>query len=311
MTQTHYPGYIYRMIHIDNMSHILDNGLYSPLHSKAALNYTEIGDPALIRERSGKPVPIAPGGVFPEFVSFYFGGRMPMLWSMLHAHELLLKRHHASEEGWFHRFNVRGTHQRHQREIVFIACGFQKVVDTCPEWCFTDGHACSPRTQFYNDLADLSRLDWRMIERHDLSRNWESERRRQAEFLVKGFVPVTCIDHLVVRYKEQKEQLEELVRSKGLSIPVIVDIYPKLFFFDEGKTIGQLIPMRVFNAETMEEADDSMMEVLESQSQVLGQVRDVEQELSYIGDSWDAEQEQEWLMEQFEEKYRRSLDDTE
>ena len=311
MNETHCPEYIYRMTHIDNINYILSTGLCSPLHRQAALNYTEIGDPVLIRERSGKPVPIAPGGVIPEYVSFYFGGRMPMLWAILHAHELLFKRYQSSEVGWLHRFEAPGTNQRHQQEIVFVACNFQKVVDTCPEWCFTDGHVSSPRTHFYNDLADLARLDWRAIERHDTSGNWESARRRQAEFLVKGLVPVGCIDHLVVRYPKQKEQLEGLLKGKGLSIPVIVDSWPKLFFKEEGLTIGQLIPLGAPSSATTEEEDDCLMEALELQSRVLGQVQDVEPELSYIGDSWDAEREEELAMEHFEEMYRRFQEETE
>ena len=301
-----HPEYIYRIVHINNVNYLLGEGMCSPQHRKAAMNYTQIGDPALIRVRSRKEVPIAPGGMMSEYVPFYFGGKMPMLWSMLHVHEILFKRYQEKESGWPQRFDARGTFLRHQSELVIIACKFQKVLELCPEWCFTDGHATSPRTHFYNDLADLARLNWYLIDNPHRSRDWEADRVRQAEFLVRDEVPVACIDHLVIRYEEQQAGLEKLIKVKGLSILVQVDYYPHLFFEKEGKTIQQLVPYTLDVSATDEENDYGMLETLHLQGLILGETSEPELE----PDEWDAIQDDETAMELFEEKLSKAMEES-
>ncbi|RHP60502.1 DUF4433 domain-containing protein [Bacteroides sp. OF04-15BH] len=45
-----------------------------------------------------------------------------------------------------------GVRSYPQEDIIFICCKIGKIIDFTNEWCFTDGHAKSRITEFYNDL---------------------------------------------------------------------------------------------------------------------------------------------------------------
>ena len=71
---------IYRIVHIDNVEHLLKNGMYHRGHANADPNYINIGDSDLIAQRHDYPVGInPPGGALGEYVPFYFGPLSPML----------------------------------------------------------------------------------------------------------------------------------------------------------------------------------------------------------------------------------------
>jgi hypothetical protein len=86
------------------------------------------------------------------------------------------------------------------------------IVDNCPEWCFTDGHAKNHLTKFFNNLDKLDDLDWEMIRSqywHNTEEDYDRIRRKQAEFLVKSHVPATCICGLIVLSKSSKRNHAE------------------------------------------------------------------------------------------------------
>ncbi len=80
---------VYRMTHIDNIPHILKNGIThrnSPNHNP---NYISIGDISLIYTRDNKQVIVdngdfldfdAPKITLGQYIPFYFGVKMPMLY---------------------------------------------------------------------------------------------------------------------------------------------------------------------------------------------------------------------------------------
>lgn len=75
--------YAFRLTHIDNIQHVLSNGLVrasSPLRSD---NYLPIGDSKVIKIRGNRVV----GGYrLSEYVPFYFGPRSPMLYVIQHGY---------------------------------------------------------------------------------------------------------------------------------------------------------------------------------------------------------------------------------
>lgn len=48
-------------------------------------------------------------------------------------------------------------------------------------------------------------------------------RKKQAEFLVKDFLPVSCIGCLGVRNEERKVDVKLILESLNLNIPIYVD----------------------------------------------------------------------------------------
>jgi len=81
--------YIYRMTHIDNIPNILKIGIIHKNSQNSDPNYVPIGDVSLIDTRNTKKVSIdsgdilnfeAPSIVLGDFIPFYFGIKMPMLY---------------------------------------------------------------------------------------------------------------------------------------------------------------------------------------------------------------------------------------
>lgn len=198
---------VFRIVHIDNVEYLLSHGMYHRNHSNSDPNYINIGDSTLIAQRNNYPVSInPPNGNLGEYVPFYFGPLSPMLLNI--------------------KTGYRGIRQRSQGEIVYIVCRVNTIAQSCEQWCFTDGHAKNSISGFYNDLVRLSEVDWNMVTERHWSNNeddFDRMRRKQAEFLVKYHVPVSCISSIVVLNEIKKTIIEEIVNKLGLEIPVIVN----------------------------------------------------------------------------------------
>lgn len=209
------PLYIYRMIHFKNLEYILTNGICSSKHPNADPNYINIGDSSLIKQRDEYSVGInPPGGTLGEYIPFYFAGQTPMLYR--------IKKGYSVEK-------------YPQEDIIFICCDTETISEHTNSWCYTDGHAKSKITEFFNDFAYLNRIDWKAVH----ARYWKNDesdmdrtRKKQAEFLVKDFIPVNCIHSIIVRNEQKEVEIQQLLKKLDLDIPVEVDTNNKLYYND-------------------------------------------------------------------------------
>lgn len=204
--------HLFRMTHIDNLRIILRDGMYAP-NARRYPDYINIGDESLIEQRGEFHVPIAPGGVLTDYVPFYFGGHSPMLLNI--------------------KTGYRGITQRDQREIVYLCTHINTVTQACPEYCFTDGHAKDRLTAYFNNLADLDKVDWKAV---DLT-YWTSTeegpdnmRRKQAEFLVKTYVPLSCLLGIIVLDDSAAQVVNTIMKETGTSLPVYIDNKRKYYY---------------------------------------------------------------------------------
>lgn len=200
------------MTHIDNLPIILRDGMYAP-NVKTYPEYINIGDVSLIEQRGVFYVPISPGGVLAEYVPFYFGGHSPMLLNIKTGH--------------------RGVQKREQREIVFLCTHIDIVTQVCPEFCFTDGHAKDRMTAFFNNLVDLDKVDWTAVEEqywYSTEDKPDRMRRKQAEFLIKTHVPISCISGIIVLDEVAKEKVEQMMMAAGIILPIFVDTKRKYYY---------------------------------------------------------------------------------
>jgi hypothetical protein len=158
---------------------------------------------------SGKIIPLGinpPGGMLGEYIPFYFGPLSPMLLNIATGY--------------------RGIQQRPQSEIVYICCAIDDIEERCTEWCFTDGHAKNNITEFYNDLQSLDQVDWDIVgERywHNTEEDYDRMRRKQAEFLVKEYVPAECISEIVVFDGKTLKLVQKLVKQNQPQIAVSIN----------------------------------------------------------------------------------------
>ena len=187
--------YLYRMTHIENIPHILQFGIVHHSSSNRNPNFVSIGDWSLIDYRSKKPVFVGNKTIIlGDFIPFYFGVRMPMLYVIQHGGNFVEKARKAEE-------------------IVYVVVPLEKIVGSGSLYYFSDGHATDSLTTFYdaNSIKELpSIIDWDAVK----SRFWSGDgietdikRRKQAEFLVKEDLPANSIVGFVCYNDKAKNQL--------------------------------------------------------------------------------------------------------
>jgi len=163
------PTPIYRLIHIDNLPVVLRRGaLHAPNHVPGdGLPYRTIHNVDIQRQRRATPIPRGPGGFIHDYVPFYFGPRSPMLYQ-LHT-------------GW-----VEG-YDGGQEPLLYLVSTVEKVARSGIPFVFSDGHGIAAYTRWYDDLAEMVRVDWNMVYNRswrDTVEDMDRQRRKQAEFMV-------------------------------------------------------------------------------------------------------------------------------
>lgn len=205
--------WLFRMVHHNNIGHILQNGIHTQFSPLADPNYVAIGDRKLIDQRQEYTLGKQQEGTLGNYIPFYFCGQTPMLLNIKTGH--------------------RGITKRKQEEIIFIVCEINNLTQQCEKWFFTDGHAKDALSKSYSDLKDLINLDWELIK----SKYWKNTendlgrmRRKQAEFLVYQHVPLTCIRGLIVKNESRKLEMDEIILNLGLKLEVYLDLNCKYYY---------------------------------------------------------------------------------
>lgn len=208
------PIEIYRIVHVSNVEYILKNGMFTKNHAKADPQYINIGDSNLITQRNVYPVGISPpGGNLGDYVPFYFGPLSPMLLNI--------------------KTGYRGITKRPQGEIVYLVCEVTNLIAKCPLWCFTNGHAKDSFTDFFNNLADIDEVHWDVVRLkywHPTAAFLDRQVKKQAEFLVKDTVPVSCINKIVVYDQQACNLVQALLKKLKLSIPVLTNPNSEFYY---------------------------------------------------------------------------------
>ncbi len=206
---------VYRITHIENIVHIQQNGITHKNSPDRNENFQNIGDVSLIETRSKKLVRVDNGNCnydkcetisLGDFVPFYFGVRMPMLYVAQLGGNFVEKA--TSPEN-----------------IVYIACSLQKIISGGNTFYFTDGHATDMLTTFYNkDKIDelVNIVDWNAVKTNYWggSENLNLKRKKQAEFLVKGDISP---EHIIGFGCYNNKSMARLI-SMGISKEIIKQI---------------------------------------------------------------------------------------
>ena len=205
----HYPNLnpdkalIWRILHINNLDWTLENGLYCANSKVQHVNWISIGNQDLIEKRATHPVPVPPGGCLSDYVPFYF---TPFSVMMRNIHT-----------GWGE------ITQRDNAEIVILVSSIPHITSLGLRYVFTDSHAYYQWAGFYNDPADLHKIDWLILQRRDFKRDPEDPgkfERYQAEALIHKHCPIDGLLGLVCYTPELKQKIEQQVHAKGLNLQV-------------------------------------------------------------------------------------------
>lgn len=190
------PTPIVRIIHVDNLRICLRRGgLHAPNESpQDGLVYRTIHNTEIQQERRVRQVRCGPKGVIHDYVPFYFGYLSPML--------LKLKTGQVPgyEEG--------------QDPLIYLVSTAQAVHEKGCGFVFSDGHGIAAFTRWYDDLADLDKVDWDMVYQRywkDDINDMDRQRRKQAEFLVHRFCDWSLIQEIAVIDQKMKTRVERVL----------------------------------------------------------------------------------------------------
>jgi hypothetical protein len=138
-----------------------------------------------------------------DFLPFYFGPRSPMLYRLFKN----------SVEGY----------NEGQEPIVYLVLRAQDFEAPGFDFLFTDSQANKNFARYYNDLADLDKLDWITIYRKYWGDTLDDNRRmgrKQAEFLVHKKCPFEAVRAITVFDESYEERVMEVLARHGRTLPV-------------------------------------------------------------------------------------------
>jgi len=186
-----------------NVLWILDHGMHCKNSGIQDPNFISIGIADLIQKRNSRLVPKAPGGTLSDYVPFYFTPYSIMMYNITTAGN--------------------GVTQRENSEVAILVTSLHKLQERGIRFVFTNAHAYLNEADYFDDLADLNRVDWDLLRRKDFKRDPEDPGklgRYQAESLAHLVVPVDALLGIACYDNPAQQHLEAEVRSRGLSIPV-------------------------------------------------------------------------------------------
>lgn len=188
LLQTNIP--IFRMVHIDNIPHIIKYGITHKNSINSNPNYRAIGASDIISRRSTKVCP--KGHTLDDYIPFYFCYRSPMLYAIQNQYG--------------------NTAPTPTEDIIYIIVRLPQIMGSTLSYLFTDAHAISSFSRFY-DASDINNIDKKLNWKAIKNPSWGGEEnsflrlKKQAEFLVYGDIPYHLIAGFVVYNPKSKERL--------------------------------------------------------------------------------------------------------
>lgn len=190
------PIAIYRLVHVDTLPTLLTRGaLHAPnCAPNDGLPYRTIHNVSVQASRHSNQIWCGPRGTCHDYVPFYFGPLSVMLLN------LKTGRVEGYNEG--------------QAPLIYLTTTVQRVRDAGYRFVFSDGHGLARFTSWYDDLAQLDKVDWNLV----AARYWldkpddnDRQRRKQAEFLVWNSLDWILIESIGVLSEQVKAKVEAVL----------------------------------------------------------------------------------------------------
>ena len=197
---------IMHFTHINNLPGILAGGSLQAdnLVDRSSALQVEAADLAIKAVRKSAQVPLVPYGCVADYVPFYFAPRSPMLYRL-------------------HKGGV-PNYTGGQDPLVYLVSSAEAVAVSGASFVFSDGNCASSVTSFSQDLTQIEYVvDWEVMRAQmwaNTADDPDRRRRRMAEFLVHDHVPIHCISEVVARHDTIKKQVEGLLASSSIDLPV-------------------------------------------------------------------------------------------
>lgn len=208
------PALIFRLVHIDNLELLLRRGaLHSPNHTPEDGGvYRTIHDACVQASRNVSEIPCGPGGTAHDYVPFYFG----------YLSVMLLKLKTGQVKGY----------DEGQDPLIYLVSSAQRVAGSRP-FVFSDGHGLAGYTEWHDDLAHLDRVAWDIVFKQywsDTTNAPDTQRRKQAEFLVYEYFPLDLLLGIAVIDHRMKARVEMILAARGLGDRFHVGVRRKFYY---------------------------------------------------------------------------------
>ena len=192
---------LYHITHVNNLRSILQNDglLAQVIVQKNQQSYKDVANAEIPSRRSHTRIPIGPCGSLHDYVPFYFASRSPMLYSVC---------------------NQGGIPQD---EMIYFMTDTDTIQRLALPFVFTDAHAIMRFTNFYDDLANLDKVDWEVMNAfvwRDDNDHPNRKSKRQAEFLIHEKVPIAACIGLAVKNERVKVQVQEILKDVNIRLPI-------------------------------------------------------------------------------------------
>ena len=202
--------YAFRMVHIDNIPHILKYGLVRADSPNTNPNYVPIGDQLVIEKRKSRFLEISSWKKIGDFIPFYFGPRSPMLYVIQHGYN--------------------GVRRIEAENIVYCVIRLEDIIRDGIECYFTDGHVLNDLSQVFHGsllgrVDEFVQYDEVFAYRWDDDEKLDLKRRKEAELLLQNDLPIQYIRGFVVYNLEAKQ----LMLSMGVDEKMVV-VRPNYYF---------------------------------------------------------------------------------
>jgi len=201
---------IWRIVHLNNLPWILDNGLHCANSKVKFDSYITIGNADLIDRRKSREVPIDPGGTLADYIPFYFTPFSPMLYNI----------HTGRGE----------MPKRENEEICLLVTSLYQINEKL-KFVFTDRHAYLSTAKYFSRLDQLNEIDWLPLQERNFKRNPDNPEqfeRYQAEALIFKHMPVIALKGVICYANEVKLDLEKQVKDRGLNLRI--EVIPGWYF---------------------------------------------------------------------------------
>jgi hypothetical protein len=211
MILTKEKALIFRITHISNLPWIFDHGVHCRSSEAQDPDFRQIGNPELIQKRERHLVPIPPGGVLSDYVSFYFTPLAPMLFNIKTGFKEMI--------------------QIPMQEIAILVSSVPRLVARRIAFVLSDRHAYLDSAQFADDATGLDRIDWGILQARDFQRDDEDPRkfeRYQAEALVHWHLPLDGLLGITLHGERERARLQNELTRRGLSLKLVTK--PEWYF---------------------------------------------------------------------------------
>lgn len=188
------------MTHFKNLQSILEDGGRQKNKPHISVAYDGIQE-----RRGNTSIPCGSGGTLHDYVPFSFAPRSPMLYAIKCG-------------------RVAGYSQG-QLPLVHLVSSIDAVLNANLSYVFTNGHPIMYLTDFFEDLKDLSEIDWNLMGSmmwNDTSTDLDRKRRRQAEFLVYDFFPWEAIIEIGVINTQMQTLVKQVLGNEENAPPVTI-----------------------------------------------------------------------------------------